>query len=129
VEAEYVHVPCDGVRRRRLLVAALGAALLAGCATQEYKSRAAISDMQRLGVSREAATCVVQRLRDFYSQQYIAVQRREVARRHLDPSQAAVNPQAVDLYVRNKLAGQDNIGNDEKATARAIARRCGVRGA
>ncbi len=116
------------MRLRWLAGAALGVALVAGCATAEYTGDDAARDMTRLGVSHEAATCVVQGLRDFYSKQYIAAQRAEVARRHLDPSQAAVNPQAVDLYVRNKLAGQDHIGNDEKAAARAIARRCGVRG-
>jgi hypothetical protein len=118
-----------GVKWRQLVVAALGVALLAGCANAEYTTTKAVRDMTRLGVSQDAASCVVRELRSFYSKQYVNAQRAEVARRGLDPNQAAVNPQAVDLYVRNKLAGVDRVGNDEKTMARNVARQCGVPGA
>jgi hypothetical protein len=115
------------VRLRRLLVTVAGAAVLAGCATAEYTTTEAVRDMQRLGVSSTAARCVVARLHDYYANQYVVAQRRAVERLHEDPAKAAINPQAVDLYVRNKFAGQDTIGNDERARARALASQCRAR--
>ena len=111
--------------RRLVPVAALVVAV-AACSTPEYKTDAAVRDMERLGLTRTEAQCVVKRLRQRYAHEYLVAQRREVERRHLKPSDVAVNQQAVDLYVRNKLAGQDTIGNDEKTAARAVAARCGT---
>jgi hypothetical protein len=109
---------------RRLTVLALLVVALGACAAPEYTSSSASRDMQRAGLTRTQADCVLGALRSHYSQEYVDAQRNALIARGLDPNSAAINPKEVDLYVRNKLAGQDKIGNDEAALARQITTTC-----
>ena len=113
--------------RRSIVVVAsvlLGAAALGACAAPEYTADAARRDMQRAGLTRAQADCVLNALRQRYAQQYIDAQRNAMRARGLDPGTAAINQREVDLYVRNKLAGQDRVGNDETSFARRVTQEC-----
>lgn len=112
---------------RRLVVVAsvlLGAAALGACAAPEYTTNAAVRDLQGAGLTRTQADCILNALRQRYAKQYVDAQRNAVRARGLDPAAAAINPREVDLYVRNKLAGQDRVGNDEVTLVRQITRDC-----
>jgi hypothetical protein len=95
------------------LVVALGA-----CATPEYTATKAQRDLERLGVDRAKAQCIVKGLRAHYSDEYIRLQHQQAV--------AAINPKEVELYVRNKFAGQDKVLPGEIRAAQHIAAGCGV---
>ncbi len=97
-------------------------ALLAGCATPEYTTSQARDDLVRKGWTSAQAQCFVDGLHKYYADQYLAINRRQAALRHLPFT--GVNPQGTDLYVRNELTSGGGLTNTEVAEAHTLARRC-----
>jgi len=103
--------------RRAAVVIGLVVAL-AACATPEYTATKAERDLERVGVERTHAQCIIKGLRAKYSDDYIRLQHQQAV--------AAINPKEVELYVRNKFAGQDKVLPEEIRDAQRIAKACGV---
>ncbi len=109
--------------RRRFLrtAAALGlVAALGACATPEYTATKAQRDLETLGVTHAQSQCIVKGLRAYYSKQYVQLQYAQGV--------TTINPKEVDLYVRNKFAGQDTVSPSEISLTRRIAAGCGISG-
>lgn len=88
----------------------------ASCAASEYTTQAAQADLVKLGYTPKQAQCVIAGLRQRYADEYVKLNNLKKVDR--------VNPDAVSLYVRNKFAAQERIGNDEASRARAVVAGC-----
>jgi hypothetical protein len=99
-------------------VVLLATVLAGGCAISEYKTPTAQADLRKIGLSVAAAKCLIDGLHDHYAKEYVSQQVAQPG------APAQVNPREVELYVRNKFAGQDRATKGEISIAKAIAARC-----
>ena len=103
----------------RVIALGLSATVLgSGCAMSEYKATTARVDLQNVGYSVTQADCVMRGLHDFYAKRYVDQQFDRTQR------SSAINPKEVELYVRNKFAGQDRADRGELTATRNIVARC-----
>jgi len=105
-----------------VLALAVAALVLGGCSQAEYTTTNARDDLVHVGWTRSQAQCFVDGLHQHYVEQYLAINKREAAVRHVKFT--GVSPQGTDLYVRNELTNSGGLTNTEVTETRTLVQHC-----